>query len=172
MNCGTTSGYDAHRRKGEPTCQACRDARTAYRKALEADKKPCTYEECGRPTRARGLCGGHLSRIYRRGSLELPSDRQKFWERVEEGPATTSALGKCWLWTGALSSRGYGNFNPGRGRWASAHRWAYEELRHEIPTGLQIDHLCRVTRCVNPWHMEPVTTQENLRREHLARRAS
>jgi len=30
--CGTTGGYQAHRRRGEPTCQPCRDAHRDYRK--------------------------------------------------------------------------------------------------------------------------------------------
>jgi hypothetical protein len=33
-----------------------------------------------------------------------------------------------------------------------------------IPPGLVTDHLCRVRACVNPSHMEPVTTRENNRR--------
>lgn len=34
----------------------------------------------------------------------------------------------------------------------------------EIPDSLQIDHLCRNKGCVNPDHLELVTTQENTRR--------
>lgn len=30
-----------------------------------------------------------------------------------------------------------------------------------IPEGLHLDHLCRVRRCVNPAHLEPVTQAEN-----------
>jgi len=33
---------------------------------------------------------------------------------------------------------------------------------------MQVDHLCRVRTCVNPEHLEPVTQQENLRRERVA----
>jgi hypothetical protein len=33
-----------------------------------------------------------------------------------------------------------------------------------IPDDLQIDHLCRVTQCVNPDHLEAVTARENGRR--------
>jgi hypothetical protein len=29
---------------------------------------------------------------------------------------------------------------------------------------MDLDHLCRVRCCVNPWHLEPVTHGENLRR--------
>jgi hypothetical protein len=42
-----------------------------------------------------------------------------------------------------------------------AHRWSYEHFVGPIPEGLHIDHLCRVRRCVNPDHLEPVTPKEN-----------
>lgn len=33
-----------------------------------------------------------------------------------------------------------------------------------IPEGMYLDHLCSVKRCVNPAHLEPVTSKENARR--------
>lgn len=69
----------------------------------------------------------------------------------------------CWMWTGSCSPRGYGWFwLEGRNR--RAHCASYELFRGEIPKGLVLDHLCRITGCVNPWHLEAVTTAENIRR--------
>lgn len=69
----------------------------------------------------------------------------------------------CWNWTASCTSNGYGQFhiNSGAKRNVGAHRWAYETLVGCVPDGLQLDHLCRNRRCVNPAHLEPVTPQVN-----------
>lgn len=75
-----------------------------------------------------------------------------------------------WPWRGALNTNygkspdGYGTFDH-----QQAHRWAYEHWVGPIPDGLIIDHVCRVTNCVNPAHLEPVTYLENARRGIAAR---
>ena len=83
---------------------------------------------------------------------------QRFWAKVNKTDT-------CWLWT-ASTRNGYGQIGAGGrfGKNLSAHRVAYEMLVGPIPEGLQIDHLCRVTLCVNPKHLEPVTLQENVLR--------
>lgn len=76
--------------------------------------------------------------------------------------------GECWEWQGAINNRGYGSVTNGKGGSMLAHRKAYELAVGSIPTGLEIDHLCRNTRCVNPCHLEPVTRAENARRRSEA----
>lgn len=68
----------------------------------------------------------------------------------------------CWMWTanvagGGRGERLYGYFSHG-GRMVYAHRFVYEATIGPIPDGLTIDHLCRNTTCVNPFHMEAVTS--------------
>lgn len=90
----------------------------------------------------------------------VTAEAQRFWSKVEK-------TGGCWLWTANKFVGGYGSFRPTGSRGASpvrAHRWAYEHIVGPIPTGYQIDHLCRVRHCVNPEHLEPVTQAENIRR--------
>lgn len=72
--------------------------------------------------------------------------------------------GDCWRWTKTLTDDGYAPFYLARAQAVRAHRWIYELLRAEIPDGLQLDHLCRVRDCVNPWHMDVVTSGVNTRR--------
>lgn len=67
-----------------------------------------------------------------------------------------------WLWTASLI-RGYGQFRVNH-RPAYAHRYAYEHLVGPVPEGLELDHLCRVRRCVNPDHLQPVTHRQNVLR--------
>jgi hypothetical protein len=80
---------------------------------------------------------------------------------IENDPRIRKTV-SCWIWTGALN-RGYGRIYR-RGKLLYAHRVVYERLRGAIPTELQLDHLCRNTRCVNPHHLEPVSIRENVRR--------
>jgi hypothetical protein len=71
----------------------------------------------------------------------------------------------CWIWTGFVDARGYGKVQL-NGTHTGAHRVSYLQAKGEIPNGLQIDHLCRQTNCINPDHLEPVTGQENMARRY------
>jgi hypothetical protein len=90
--------------------------------------------------------------------------RERFLAKIAVNPMTG-----CWLWTARIDASGYGRLNRGPGVSPMAHRFAYEEFVGPIPGGMQLDHLCRTRRCVNPEHLEPVTNRQNaLRGESFA----
>lgn len=70
----------------------------------------------------------------------------------------------CWIWQLKTTEKGYARSRlPGIGL-ARVHRVAYELRFGPIDDGLVTDHLCRVTSCVNPHHLELVTPAENTAR--------
>ena len=92
------------------------------------------------------------------GKYTAEQRERAFWSKVDkDGP------GGCWLWTAARSGRDgqYGNFGVGYPKQMLAHRWSYENAHGPIPDGMQIDHICRVTLCVNPDHLRVVTNKQN-----------
>ena len=84
----------------------------------------------------------------------------RFWSKV-------SKTDGCWEWSAALDRNGYGAFRF-EGRMRLAHRISWF-LHHGSFPELQLDHLCRNRKCVNPAHLEPVTNRENTIRGYQAR---
>ena len=93
------------------------------------------------------------------GDSRLP---EHFWAKV-----FVEFTSGCWLWVGAVTGTGYGNFAIRR-KTVNAHRVAYTALVGPIPGNMELDHLCRVRACCNPTHLECVTHAENVRRGNAA----
>jgi hypothetical protein len=120
----------------------------------------CADECCDLPAVTRiGFCLKHYKRWKRRGTTHDVTAEERFFSYV----ASVEAWDACWKWTNSLGAGGYGRFWVGQVNHL-AHRWSYEFFRVSIPSGLCLDHLCSTPQCVNPWHLEPVTQQENLHR--------
>ena len=123
----------------------------------------CSIDNCEKSVRARGWCSKHYQRFMKYGdpTYVLTLLDRLLKKTVVAGPD------ECWLWTGVETGKNarchYGKMKRA-GQWVQAHRVAYELLVGPIPGGLVIDHLCRVTLCINPRHLEPVTVGENNRR--------
>lgn len=116
----------------------------------------CAIPHCAKPPYLRGWCRSHYSRWQRSGDplpKPAPDLVADFWCRV-------APTGFCWEWTATRSTEGYGVFTEGRKQFR-AHRRSYELLMGPIPDGLHLDHLCRNRGCVNPDHLEPVTSKVN-----------
>lgn len=100
----------------------------------------------------------------------LSHDDHSVQERIRANVTVNDA--GCWIWNRSLGTAGYGQMYyqaPGeRARMQSAHRTSYRVFIGPIPEGLELDHLCRVRRCVNPEHLDPVPHQTNVLRSPIA----
>lgn len=95
-------------------------------------------------------------RGYRRKQRRRdPADR--FWSKVAKLPSG------CWEWRAHTNQFGYGFFwlEP---HMVPAHRFSYEQVNGPVPSGLELDHLCRNRACVNPLHLEAVDHRTNVLR--------
>ena len=140
---------------------------------MPREKTTCSADDCARDSEARGWCDKHYRRWMRHGDANTPGygdePAVRFWRNVDKsGPQWNGS--NCWLWTGCLTPRDYGQITIHTVR-SFAHRLSYEWTVGPIPDGLVIDHLCRNPPCVNPAHLEPVTQRVNvLRGESLPAR--
>lgn len=87
------------------------------------------------------------------------------------GPLSTP----CLIWQGPHSggegrgrAKGRGHSYPRMnlcGCTVAVHRTVWIAIFGPLPSKRQLDHLCKVRRCVNPLHLEPVTHKENQKRK-------
>ena len=138
-------------------------------------KEVCIVSKCysSVSTKKRGLCHAHAE-WSRKHDWATPTHRVN---RAPHAPIEERILRRtyverekgCIIWTGAVSGFGYGKINVD-GDLLYVHRLAYEFAHGPVPEGLVVDHRCNEKRCVNPDHLEAVTTYENLRRGNEFRR--
>lgn len=106
------------------------------------------------------LNGKHTPRSY---NFELPN---RFWDKVEKTDS-------CWNWTGSINQSNYGKFwltLDGKGSTQYAHRVAFWAThKREIMPGMELDHVCCNSKCVNPAHIVEVTPEQNNRLRILRR---
>jgi hypothetical protein len=91
--------------------------------------------------------------------VDSHSTESAFWSLVDK-----STPYRCWIWRGKRQKTGYGYYPSPRDRttlYGLAHRVAYVLVKGPIPAGMHLDHVCRMPACVNPDHLEVVTTREN-----------
>jgi len=79
------------------------------------------------------------------------SRKERFWNNVKKSS-------RCWEYVGHINDKGYGRFKIKYNN-VSAHRISYMLLKGEIYQ--QLDHLCRNPKCVNPRHLEDVSSSIN-----------
>lgn len=119
---------------------------------------------CGEPTGwatrrrvDRGIEVGDALRFKVGHKLRVPMS-----DRFAGGYEVNEATG-CWIWTRSIGRNGYGIIRDRR-KQLLAHRVSYCIAIGPIAAEHELDHLCRVRRCVNPAHLEPVSHTTNVRR--------
>ena len=81
------------------------------------------------------------------------SVEQRFWEKVnKDGPMCERLGTRCWVWTGAIKSGGYGHMGIDKHN-KLAHHVSWELANGKIPDGLNTLHKCDNPVCVRPDHL-------------------
>lgn len=140
----------------------------------------CYWASMSTPSAAKtcGHCGGVFARPKERSdavwarriycsrscafAARRANEEERFWAKVDRrGPDD------CWPWIGAAQDDvgGRGRFKV-NGRRVYAYRLAYEYLVGPLPAGTDLHHGCETPACVNPAHVEPLTTGAHSRLTH------
>jgi hypothetical protein len=83
-------------------------------------------------------------------------------------PRVTLDDAGCWVVAAGGTPDGY-KYLTCNGVTDYAHRLSYEQHVGPIPSGHEVDHLCRNRACCNPEHLEAISAGENRRRAHAVR---
>lgn len=94
----------------------------------------------------------------------------RLWDKID----VQDSIEECWEWLGGGTKNGYGTIHirmlpNGRSLRGSVTKVLYETAVGPLNVDrkgrpLEPDHLCRWPRCANPFHLEAVTHEENVRR--------
>lgn len=138
--CGEVKPLNAFQRHGRSPCKACK---AAYQRGRRDIINQQSRERRERAKKYPRMCIRDVVRFFQKVSITADG---------------------CWLWTGSVGQTGYGRFCCSSSVNGMAHKVLYHFVCGQVPTGMELDHTCRVRRCVNPCHLEPVTHLENMRR--------
>lgn len=121
------------------------------------------------PPRQCNLSGGVADLI----GVDMGHPKTTLEQYLTERTDCSGGPDACWPWTGTIEKDGYGQTKRSK-QSSRAHRLVYELFVGPIPDGLVIDHTCHDPdtckrgsdcphrRCVNPAHLCPTTSENNV----------
>jgi hypothetical protein len=132
-------------------CQRSRKfcSRVCYLADKETHRVVCICTFCQKPftinladeQRGQGI---YCSQVcYHAHQRQQSQPLERFWSKVNKTDT-------CWLWTGAIMGRGYGNFAYPNGKsiYTRAHCFAWGLVGGSVPNGVEVCHTCDVRNCV------------------------
>lgn len=121
--------------------------------------RKCSVDGCDKKHHARDYCMRHYYRWKRNGD---PLGGGRRYESAEESfEKRTTWVNNCLVWTASNVPSGYGIiYTPGL-KSMYAHRYAWERANGPIPDGMQVDHICWNTSCVNLDHLRLASQSQN-----------
>lgn len=141
------------------------DAPRPKPRAARGQRTICEVGDCDRPVASGPYCFAHHQRVERGVPVDdrpidirIKSEEERFAHYTQRDEKTG-----CLLWTGAKHN-GYGSITrgPGKKGGVPAHRVAYERATGEkLKSYEAIHHICAVRNCVEPSHLQKVSTVEN-----------
>lgn len=131
----------------------------------------CLVEGCEATGQGkRGLCNTHYTRWYKEKDaccyqpVAVKLNRQGISLEERLSLLVVEVCSEKGCWKTKLSKQARYKQISVNGVSKMAHRVAYELKYGPIEEGLEADHLCGVTCCINPDHIEPVPHQINMHR--------
>ena len=120
----------------------------------------CKVADCDEKADAQGFCPPHYRR-WKKHDDPL-AGRLGVGRSIEERLTYFSCLAEsgCIEWTGALRADGYGQLYV-EGKMELAHRLSYQSVHGALDSSLEIDHICRNRKCINPEHLRQVDRSTN-----------
>lgn len=129
-------------------------------------KVKCVIENCNKHMKYKksGLCQTHYIKQW--SKLDVTPDeenKEAFFGNLKDRLRIYSVKDEngCWIWQGAKNTYGYGVVSDD-GKIIKAHRASYEIFNGVLTEGTVVHHKCSNASCINPKHLQAITSIENI----------
>lgn len=118
-----------------------------------------------RNSSVRGWVKGQPIRFIKHHHVRVQQPRYGPYKKIRWLPEDRGYKTDCHVWQLSVGVKGYGGeYDTNRRRMVAAHILAWERVNGPVPTGHELDHLCKQRDCVRVDHLQVVTHAENVRR--------